>query len=193
MALPKLDSPHYEMKIPSTGKKITFRPYLVKEEKILMLALESKDDSQMVRAVKDVIRACTDDAVDVEDMPMFDMEYIFTQLRSKSVGETTKIGISCQSCNHKNDIDINLDNIRVDVPKAKERKIELTPIVGMVLKYPTVNEVLDAQVNSTSSDVDKMFDMLASCIDSIYSGDEVFDAKSQTKKELKDFIESLNT
>jgi DNA-directed RNA polymerase subunit M/transcription elongation factor TFIIS len=191
MALPKLDAPRYEMKLPSTNKKVVYRPYLVKEEKILMLAMESQDDKQMIRAVKDVITACTDGAVDVDTMTMFDMEYMFTQLRSKSVGEKTTVGVSCTSCGTKNDVEIDLSNVHVTVPTAKARKIELTKTVGLVLKYPSIDDVMNAQT-SDASDVDRTFDVIVACIDSIYSNDEIFDAKEQTKKELKDFIESLS-
>lgn len=191
MALPKLDAPRYEMKLPSTNQKVVYRPYLVKEEKILMLAMESGDDRQMIRAVKDVISACTDGAVDVDTMTMFDMEYMFTQLRSKSVGEKTTVGVSCTSCSTKNDVDIDLSNVHVTVPNAKSRKIELTKEVGVMLKYPSLDEVMSTQT-SDAPEVEKTFDVIISCIDSIYSGDEIFDAKDQTKKELKEFIESLS-
>ena len=192
MALPKLNAPRYEMKIPSTGKKVIYRPYLVKEEKVLMLALESKDDKQMVRAIKDVISACTDEGVDADKLTMFDLEYIFMQLRGKSVGETTEINVGCKSCDTKNTININLDKVTVKVLKESERKIKLTDTVGVVMKYPSVNDVIDIQV-SEEAEIDKLFDMIAFCIDSVYSGDELFDASTQSKAEVRDFIESLNT
>lgn len=192
MALPKLDAPRYEMKLPSTNKKLVYRPYLVKEEKILMLAMESQDDRQMIRAVKDVISACTEGAIDVDQMTMFDMEYMFTQLRAKSVGEKTTVGVKCTSCETKNDVDIDLGNVNVTVPNAKSRKIELTKTVGLMLKYPSIDDVMGAQGAPDSSEVDKTFDIIISCIDSIYSNDEIFDAKDQTKKELKDFVDSLS-
>ena len=192
MALPKLNAPRYEMKIPSTGKKVIYRPYLVKEEKVLMLALESKDDKQMVRAIKDVISACTDEGVDADKLTMFDLEYIFMQLRGKSVGETTEISVGCKSCDTKNTININLDKVTVKVLKESERKIKLTDTVGVVMKYPSVNDVIDIQV-SEEAEIDKLFDMIAFCIDSVYSGDELFDASTQSKAEVRDFIESLNT
>ena len=191
MALPKLDAPRYEMKLPSTNQKLVYRPYLVKEEKILMLAMESQDDRQMIRAVKDVITACTDGAIDADKMTMFDMEYMFTQLRSKSVGEKTTVGVKCTSCETKNDVEIDLGGVHVTVPNAKTRKVELTKTVGLVLKYPSIDEIMGAQA-SDASEVDKTFDVIIACIDSIYSNDEVFDSKEQTKKELKDFVESLS-
>jgi DNA-directed RNA polymerase subunit M/transcription elongation factor TFIIS len=192
MALPKLDAPRYEMKLPSTNKKVVYRPYLVKEEKILMLAMESQDDRQMIRAIKDVITACTDGAVDVDQMTMFDMEYMFTQMRAKAVGEKTTVGVKCTSCETKNDVDIDLSGVNVTVPNAKTRKLELTKNIGVMLKYPSIDDILNAQASDNSSEVDKTFDVIIACIDSIYSSDEIFDAKDQTKKELSDFIESLS-
>lgn len=192
MALPKLDSPRYEMKVPSTGKKAVYRPYLVKEEKVLMLAMESNDNKQMIRALKDVITSCTEGTIDSESLTMFDLEYVFMQLRSKSVGETTEARISCKSCEEKNSLNIDLAKIRVDVPKESERKIKLTDNVGIIMKYPTVNDIMDVELTDDAS-VDKMFDLIEKCIGAIFSGDEIFDAKDQSKAELKEFIESLNS
>jgi len=192
MALPKLDTPRYEMKIPSTNKKTVYRPYLVKEEKILMLAMESNDQTQMVRALKDVINSCTEGAIDVNELTMFDLEYVFMQLRSKSSGETTEVNIKCKSCETKNSVNINLSNVNVKVPKATELKIKLTDQVGLVMKYPSVSDMLDVQ-KSDDSEINKIFSVIAKSIDSIYSGDEVFDAKEQSADELKDFIDSLNS
>jgi len=192
MALPKLDTPRYEMKVPSTGKKVVYRPYLVKEEKILMLALESSDETQMIRAIKDVISSCTEQGVDVEKMTMFDLEYIFMRLRGKSVGETTDVSIKCKSCETKNDTKVNLDSVVVNVPKESARKIKLTDAVGVIMKYPSVNEMLEIQ-SSDETEVNKLFDVIAACIDSVYSGDEIFDSGSQSAKEMKEFIESLNS
>jgi hypothetical protein len=192
MALPKLDAPRYELKVPSTGKKATYRPYLVKEEKVLMLALESNDESQMIRAMKDVITACTDGSVDVEKMTMFDLEYIFMQLRGKSVGEKTNIAVKCKSCETKNDVLVNLDKVKIDVPKESARKIALTNTIGVTMKYPSVNDVMAIQT-SEDTEVEKLFNLIGACIDSVYSGGEIFDAETQSKQEVRDFIESLNS
>ena len=192
MALPKLDTPRYELTVPSTNKKVVYRPYLVKEEKILMMAMESNDQNQMVRALKDVIASCTDNMVDVNDLAMFDLEYIFMQLRSKSSGETTDIGVKCSSCETKNDINIDLSKVKVNMPKDAEKKIKLTDNVGVVMKYPSINDILKIQ-NDDDTEVNKIFDIIASAIDYIYSGEEIFDAKDQSSAELKDFIDSLNT
>jgi transcription elongation factor Elf1 len=192
MALPKLDSPTYELSVPSTGAKIPYRPYLVKEEKILMMALESNDERQMIRAIRDVILACTDNNIDMNNVAMFDMEYIFTQLRSKSVGESAEIGIKCSECESTNEVSVNLENVRVDSPKDVSDTIELTDTVGVKMKYPSVNTVLYSTNSGTSSNIERIFDLLVNCIDSIYSGDQIFDVSSQSKEEINEFIESLN-
>ena len=193
MALPKLNSPTYELKVPSTGNSISYRPYLVKEEKILMMAMESNDTEQMMRAVKDVIRSCTSDSVDVNTLAMFDIEYIFTQLRAKSVGETSTISVKCSSCKASNDVVVNMEDVYVDVPESTVHTIPLTDTVGVSLKYPSVNAMVKAQSSNTKTEVDRVFDLIVACVDSIYSDDEIFDAKEQSEKELKEFIESLNT
>lgn len=192
MALPKLDVPRYETKLPSTGKKLIYRPYLVKEEKVLMIAMESNDQGQMIRAVKDIITSCTDGMVNADEMTMFDLEYMFTQLRAKSVGETTKVSIPCKHCNHKNEVDINLSNVKVNDVKDNSKKIKLTDSVSVLLKYPTVSEVQGMQ-GTNKSEIDIIFDLIIASIDSIYAGQEVFDAKEQSKKEMTDFVDSLNS
>lgn len=192
MALPKLDTPRYEMKIPSTNKKVTYRPYLVREEKVLMLAMESNDQGQMVRALKDVVNACTEGALEVDTLTMFDLEYVFLQLRAKSSGESTEVSVKCTSCQEKNPVTVDLSKVRVDVPKATDKKIKLTDKVGVVMKYPSINDMIDIQ-NSDDTEVNKLFSVIVKSIDSIYSNDEIFDAAEQSTDELKDFIDSLNT
>jgi len=147
----------------------------------------------MMRAVKDVIRSCTTDSVDVNTLAMFDIEYIFTQLRAKSVGESSTISVKCKSCGSSNDVDVNMQEVYVDVPESTVHTIPLTDTVGVSLKYPSVNAMVKAQASETKSEVDRVFDLIVACVDSIYSDDEVFDAKEQSEKELKEFIESLNT
>lgn len=192
MALPKLDTPTYELKIPSTGERVSYRPYLVKEEKILMIAMESDDSKQMISAVKNVIRSCTNGSVDVNRLAMFDIEYIFTQLRSASVGETSTIGVKCESCSTKNEVDVNLQDVRVDIPEDREKTVALTDTIGVILKYPSVEDMLEKQ-GSKQSNVEQMFDIIESCIESIYTEEEIFNAAEQSKTEIREFIESLNT
>lgn len=193
MALPKLDSPTYELSVPSTGAKIPYRPYLVKEEKILMMAMESNETNQMMAAVKDVIRSCTSESVDVDTLAMFDIEYIFTQLRAKSVGETATIKVKCEECETSNEVDVDLQEVRVDIPQSDTKVIKLTDTIGVSLRYPSVDAMTRAQADESKSDIDRVFDLITACIDSIYSGDQIFDASEQTEQELRDFIESLNT
>jgi len=192
MGLPKLNTPSYELTIPSTGKTVTYRPYLVKEEKILMLAMESNDDRQMIRAIKDVISACTSDAADTSRITMFDMEYIFTQLRSKSVGESVQVSMNCSECSTSNEIQINLEDVHVKSDESIADTIELTDTIGVKMKYPSVDAVLSSRIDSESNNVNKIFALLVECVDSIYSGEEIFDASSQSREELNGFIESLN-
>jgi len=193
MALPKIESPKHELKVPSTGDAVTYRPYLVKEEKILMMAMESDNTTQMMNAVKDVIRACTEDSVDVNALAMFDIEYIFTQLRVKSVGETSTVSVACKECEAKNEVDVDLQNVYVNVPESDTSTVPLTDSISVKLKYPSVDQMLKAQGDDKKTNVDRIFALILACIDSIYTADEIFDASEQSESELKDFIESLNT
>jgi hypothetical protein len=193
MALPKLNTPTYELTIPSTNETISYRPYLVKEEKILLLALESQDERQMIRAIKDVIAACTDGAVDTSRIAMFDLEYIFTQLRAKSVGESVQLSVKCDHCEKNNDVEINLENVRLSNSKELNNTIELTDTIGVKMRYPSVDTVLQSRADENASAVDLIFSLLIECVDSIYSGEEIFDATSQSREELNEFLESLNS
>lgn len=192
MALPKLDIPRYETTLPSTNKKLVYRPYLVKEEKVLMIAMESEDQGQTIRAVKDIITSCTEGTIDVDDMTMFDLEYMFAQLRAKSVGETSKVVLPCQNCEEKNEVSIDLSKATVNVPDQKSKRVKLTQDVSIMLKYPSVSDIQNVQA-AGKSEVDAIFDLIAASIDSIYYNEEIFDAKDQSKKELNDFIESLSS
>ena len=193
MGLPKLETPKYKCTIPSTGKSIEFRPYLVKEEKMLMLASESNDQNQIISTMKDLIKACTFDQFNVETMTMFDMELLFTKLRSVSVGEKSKVGIDCKECSKSNDVFINLGSVEVNIETDKDMKIELTDDVGLIMKWPTVNDLLDVSEKKNTSDVDDFLNSVKASIESIYSKDEVFAVKDTPTKEVDDFIDSLNS
>jgi len=194
MALPKLNTPTYELEVPSTDEKIKYRPFLVKEEKILLIAMESKDNAQMVNSVKDIVKSCTFDKVDISNMPMFDVEYIFLNIRAKSVGEVSKIKVLCPDDKKTyTDVEIDLTKVEVQVEKNHTNKIELTEDMGLVMTYPTIESFLKNGIeNITPSN---MLDILGSCILQIYEekGEKVYEAKDQTKKELTEFIESMNT
>ena len=191
MALPVLNAAKYRTVIPSTGKEIEYRPYLVKEEKILMVAMESKDQRQILIALKDVIKTCVYDEINVNELAMFDLESLFLKLRGKSVGETTEIKAKCLECDAENLQEINFDKVKDPVVIKRDNKIELTSDVGVILRYPTVAglEKHDPKANS----VDQAMDMIIDSIDSIYDADNVYAAKDEGKKAVKGFIESLNS
>ncbi len=190
MALPRVNAPKYELTVPSTGKKVQYRPYLVKEEKLLMIAMESGDEGQMITAIKDIIQECTFGEVDVTKLPMFDIEYIFVKIRSKSVGESTTVKISCSSCSQMSEVTIDMDK-EMKVTESPDMLIKLTPELSIKMRYPSMNDYLDI-INSKDKDIDKIFNMIAMSIDTIFAGDDVYDVKNESKKEVQSFIESLN-
>ena len=195
MALPKLNTPTYELEIPSTDEKIKYRPFLVKEEKILMMALETKDNTQIVNAVKDIVTECTFNKINISTMPMFDTEYIFLQIRSKSVGEVSKLKLLCPDGDGKTyaDVELDLNEVKVQVGDNHTNKIELTDDMGVIMTYPNINSFAESGIKDINAS--NMLDVIGSCILQIYEekGEKVYEAKDQTKKELTEFIESMNT
>jgi len=194
MALPKLTTPTYELEIPSTDEKIKYRPFLVKEEKILMMAMESKATADITQAVKDIVSECTFNKVDISDMPMFDVEYIFLQIRSKSVGEVSKLKLLCPDDKKTfADVELNLTEVKVQVGDDHTNKIELGDGKGMIMKYPTFESFKDGGIRDINAS--NMLEVISTCILQIYEeeGKKVYDPKDQTKKELTDFIEQMNT
>ena len=194
MALPKLNTPTYELEIPSTDEKIKFRPFLVKEEKVLMMALETKDNAQIVNAVKDIVSECTYNKLNINTMPMFDVEYIFLQIRSKSVGEVSKVQILCPDDKKTyTNVEIDLNEVKVQVEDGHTNKIELTDSMGIIMTYPNIDSFSDNGIQNINAS--NMLDVIGTCILQIYEdkGEKVYEAKDQTKKELVEFIEQLNT
>ena len=194
MALPKIDVPIYELTVPSTDEKIKYRPFLVKEEKLLLIAMESGENSDILRAVKDIVDACTFNKMKIGNMPMFDVEYIFLQIRSKAVGEVSTLRVLClDDMKTYAKVEVDLNEIEVRVTDAHTNKIELSDEMGVIMKYPTVDSFVENKIDDISPA--NMLDVIVTCIDKIYDkkGEEVFDAKDQTKKELNDFIEQLTT
>ena len=194
MALPKLNTPTYELEVPSTDEKIKYRPFLVKEEKILLMAMESKDNAQIINAVKDIVTSCTFEKVNVSKMPMFDMEYIFLQIRSKSVGEVSKLKILCPDDKKTYaNVELDLTKVEVQVGDDHTNKIELTDSMGMIMTYPTIDSFLESGIETVNAN--NMLDVIGSCVLQIYEqkGEKVYQAKDQTKKELTEFIESMNS
>jgi hypothetical protein len=194
MALPRLDVPTYELAIPSTDDKIKYRPFLVKEEKILLIAMESGETKDMLQAVKDIVDECTFNQLNLGTMPMFDIEYIFLNIRAKSVGEVSKLKVLCQDdMKTYANVEIDLSEIEVQVEEGHTNKIELTDEMGVIMKYPTIDSF---NVNNiTDITTDNMLEVIATCIAQIYDkkGEEVYDSKDSTQKELIEFVEQLNT
>ena len=194
MALPKLNTPTYELEVPSTDEKIKYRPFFVKEEKILLMAMESKDNAQIINAVKDIVKSCTFDKVYVSTMPMFDMEYIFLNIRAKSVGEISKLKILCPDDKKTYaSVDLDLTKVEVQVGDDHTNKIELTDDMGLIMTYPTIDSFLDSGIETITAN--NMLDIIGSCVLQIYekNGEKVYQGKDQTKKELTEFIEQMNS
>jgi len=194
MALPKLTTPTYELEIPSTDEKVKYRPFLVKEEKILMMAMESKASADITQAVKDIVKECTFDKVKIDTMPMFDVEYIFLQIRSKSVGEVSKLKLLCPDDGKTYaDVELNLNEVKVQVGDDHTNKIDLGNDMGMIMKYPTIDSFSESGIRDINPS--NMLEVISTCILQIFEkkGEKVYHTKDQTKKEVTDFIEQLNT
>ena len=198
MPLPKIATPSYELELPSTGKTILYRPFLVKEEKLLVIALESEDIKQITNAIKAVIRACIlTKGIKVDTLPTFDIEYLFLNIRGKSVGEDISVNLTCPDDNKTQvTVNINLDDIKVKKSEDHSNKIQLDKNLMMELKYPSLNEFIknNFDPNDTSRNpMEQSFDLVGSCIDKIYTEDEVWAASDCTKKEITDFLDSMNS
>ena len=194
MTLPKLTTPTYELELPSTDEKIKYRPFLVKEEKILMMAMESKSSADITQAVKDIVMECTFNKIDISNMPMFDVEYIFLQIRSKSVGEVSKLKLLCPDDEKTYaDVELNLNEFKVQVGDDHTNKIDLGNDMGLIMKYPTIDSFKESGIKNITAT--NMLEVISTCILQIYEekGEKVYDPKDQTQKELTDFIEQLNT
>ena len=196
MPLPKIATPIYELEIPSLKKKIRYRPFLVKEEKILIIALESEDSKQIANAVKTVISNCIlSKGIKVEDLATFDIEYLFLNIRGKSVGETVDVLITCPDDGTTQvPTSINLDEINVEVDPEHSRDIKLDDSLTLRMRYPSMTEFIKNNFDSGESvSVDDTFDLIVSCIDQIYSEEESWTASDSTKKELLEFVEQLSS
>jgi len=194
MALPRIDVPTYELVVPSTDEKVKYRPFLVKEEKLLLIALESGKNEDILRGVKDIVDACTFNKLKLGDMPMFDVEYIFLQIRSKAVGEVSTLRVLCKDDGETYaKVEVDLTKIEVQVDDAHTNKIELSDVMGVIMKYPTIDSFVENGIEDMTPS--NMIDVIVTCISQIYDkkGEEVFDAKDSTKQELIDFVEQMNT
>ena len=194
MALPKVNTPTYELVVPSTDEKVKFRPFLIKEEKILLIAMESGENEDIIQAVKTIVSECTFNKLELGKMPMFDVEYIFLQIRSKSVGEVSKLRVLCKDDGKTYaDVEVDLNEVQVQVDDGHTNKIELSDKMGIIMNYPTIDSFSAAGIADINAE--NMLDVIVSCIGQIYDkkGEEVYDSKDSTKKELVEFVEQLNT
>jgi hypothetical protein len=196
MPLPKISTPTYELELPSTGQTVQYRPFLVKEEKVLVIALESEDTKQITNAIKNVIKNCIlTKSIKVETLPTFDIEYLFLNIRGKSVGEEIEVNIICpddETTTTK--VNLNLDDIRVQKNEDHTNRIKVDSSIMMEMKYPSLDQFIKNNFDfNDSSAMDQSFDLIASCIDKIYTEDEVWAAADVTKKELVEFLEQMNS
>ncbi len=191
MALPKVTAPTYELELPSSGKKVKYRPFLVKEEKILLIAMDSKDEKQITQALVDVLKSCViTRGIKIDELPSFDLEYVFLKIRAASVGEEITLNVTClDDGKTKVSHTISINDVEVHKPKGHSDKIMLSKDVGLIMKYPSLNHFIDIGFLE-DKELDGV-DIVLNAIDQIFQGDEVTEAKDCTTKELVAFIESL--
>jgi hypothetical protein len=195
MPLPKISTPTYELEIPSTGKNIKYRPFLVREEKVLIVAMESEDTRSIANAVKDVIKNCIiTRGVKVEELSTFDIEYLFLNIRGKSVGEEVEVLVTCPDDGvTKVPLTIALDEIQVQFDEEHSRDIKLDDTLTLRMRYPSMEEFIKNNFVVSDISVDDTFEMITSCIEQVYSEEESWSAKDCSKKELKEFVEQLSS
>ena len=196
MPLPKIATPTYELELPSTGKTIKYRPFLVKEEKVLVIALESEDTKQITNAIKAVLKNCVlTKGIKVETLPTFDIEYLFLNIRGKSVGEELEVNIVCPDDGETNvPVFIDLDSIQVEKDDDHTNQIKLDDDLMMEMKYPSLEQFIKNNFDfEEGNQMDQSFELIATCIDKIYNEDEVWATADCTKKEVKEFLESMNS
>ena len=196
MPLPKIATPVYELELPSTGKTIEYRPFLVKEEKVLVIALESEDTKQITTAIKNVIRNCIKTkGVKVEDLPTFDIEYLFLNIRGKSVGEEIEVNVTCPDDGETQvPVTINLDDIEVQKNDEHTNRIKVDDSIMMEMKYPSLDQFIKNNFDFNDKNaMDQSFELIATCIDKVFTEDEVWAVEDCSKKEIVDFLEQMNS
>ena len=196
MPLPKISTPTYELELPSTGKTIKFRPFLVKEEKLLVLALESDDSKEITNAIKAVLKDCIQTrGVKVDTLPTFDIEYLFLNIRGKSVGEDIEVSVLCPDDGETyTEVQINIDDIKVTRDKNHSTQIKIDDNLMMEMRYPSLDQFVKSNFEfSNDNQVDQSFELIASCIDKVYSADEAWTTDDFTKKEVTEFLEQMNS
>jgi len=195
MSIPKPPVPTYELELPTTGKTIKYRPFLVKEERVLLIALESEDDNQIRDAVADVIKACIlTRGVKVEEMSMFDLEYVFLKIRSKAVGEMIQMVFTAKDDNETQlPYTLNLDEVTVFKPEGHNKKIELSDDSGLIMKYPGFKQFVTSQIIQKDQNTEEIFDVIVDCVDQIYQGEEVWEAKTTPRKDIREYLDALTS
>jgi hypothetical protein len=196
MPLPKISTPTYELELPSSGQTVKYRPFLVKEEKVLVIALESEDNKQITNAIKAVLRSCIQTkGIKVEHLPTFDIEYLFLNIRGKSVGEELEVNVICPDDEETQvKTNINLDDIQIEKDENHTKQIKLDENLMMEMKYPSLEQFIKNNFDfDEKNQMDQSFELIATCIDKIYSEDEVWATADCTKKEVKEFLESMNS
>ena len=198
MPLPTIETPTYELKLYSSNKKVKYRPFLVKEEKVLIIALESKDQSAITNAVKEVLKKCIlTKGIDVDNLPTFDIEHLFLNIRAKSIGEDIKLTVSCPDDNEtKVPVTIYVDEIKVNKPRGHTKDVVLDDKMTLRMKYPSLNQFIENNFDTedeAETMVDKTFKVVADCMDTIFTGEDAWDAKDYTPSERLEFVEQLNS
>jgi hypothetical protein len=194
MSLPQINTPVHELKIPSTGKKVKYRPFVVREEKILLLALESEKQEEVTDAIIQIISNCIQTKIDLDSLSTFDVEYIFLNVRAKSVGEILEFSITCPDDGETQaEVEINIDDIQVVKDKSHTDTIDLENGYFIKMKYPTMKYIMEKKPDDKKSLIDSTFEYAVECIDTIYNDEETWEAADSTKKELEEFVEQLNS
>lgn len=200
MPLPKIATPIYELVLPSNKKQIKYRPFLVKEEKILILAMESNDSDQITNAVKNVLKDCIlTRGIKIDSLPSFDIEYLFLNIRSKSVGESVELSVTCPDDGETQvDVTVNIDEIQVNVPEDHTTEIKIDDKISLKMKYPSLQEFIAnnfdfSQKNNKEDAIDKSFEVVASCVDMVYTSEESWSSSDMTKKELVEWLQTMDS
>ncbi len=193
MSLPKINTPEYRLNVPSTDEEIIYRPFLVKEEKLLLIAHETGDEKAQYIAIQNLIKSCVKQELAVEQLPMFDLEYIFLNIRAKSVGEIAKLNIICPDDEKTTvPVEVDLTKINIEMDEAHDARIPLTDNIGVLMSYPTMDTVEQYAVTGTENPTQQLFKLISECIYQIWEGDEVHDASDYSDKEKVDFLDSLS-
>ena len=194
MALPKIGYPTFELELPSSGKTVKYRPFLVKEEKVLLLALEAEDEKQVTSAVKDLLKNCVISRIKVDQLPSFDLEYLFLKIRAASIGELITLTVTCLDDNEtKVEAAINIEDVEVFKPEGHTSKIMFDDNTGIIMKYPSMQQFVDREFLQKELKTEQVYEFISESIDQIFDGDEVYDSTTTTKKEFRTFVDGLTT